>query len=470
MRLRAIVGTVLAALALAASPGPAAAQVYPTGAQLTDPAYYNVIPVAAPLIPQSRRSVDLTRFMPPPGNQGQLGSCVGWAVAYASRSFVAGIKGGAGWSLRGPSGQFSAGFLYNEVKARTAGFCDRKGIPIASALQFTASVGAVTLADFPYNAADCALRASSTLLSRADAYKIKDFASLGTSGGVPLDKVIESLDAGRPVILAIGVDSAFMYYRSGILSVYSGPSVGYHAIVAVGYDRDTETLKLMNSWGPNWGEGGTVRISFEAAQRMIVEAYVILDASALDQIQPAPVPEPVPVPVPVPVPGPAPVPVPIPVPPPPPGPNPVPINRLQDRYSAWFDAVHAGDTAAVRKELELGLRPDVEVRHDTALYIAIEDGNLPLVKLMVRYRPRLNSYVYLLGNYLALATLAEHNNVAITQALIDGGIDPNILDSKGYSQLCTVSATAEIYPGSRQIYQILKTAGGRCIAPEVKFI
>lgn len=468
MRLRAFVGMMLAALALAVSPTPATAQVYPTGADLTDPAYYNVIPVAAPLIPQSRRSVDLTRFMPPPGNQGQLGSCVGWAVAYASRSFVAGIKGGAGWSLRGPSGQFSAGFLYNEVKARTAGFCDRKGIPIASALQFSASVGAVTLADFPYNAADCALRASSVLLSRADAYKIKDFASLGTSGGVPLDKVIESLDAGRPVILAIGVDNAFMYYRSGILSVYSGPSVGYHAIVAVGYDRDAGTLKLMNSWGPGWGEAGTVRISFEAAQRMIVEAYVILDASALDQIQPAPAPVPVPVPVPVPTPGPAPVPV----PPPPPGPNPgpVPINHLQDRYYTWFDAVHDGDTAAVRKELELGLRPDVEVRHDTALYIAIEDGNLALVKLMLRYRPRLNSYVYRLGNYLVLASLAEHNNVAITQALIDGGIDPNILDSKGYSQLCTVSATDEIYPGSRQIYQILNAAGGRCIAPEVKFI
>ena len=89
---------------------------------------------------------------------------------------------------------------------------------------------------------------------------------------------------------------------------------------------------------------------------------------------------------------------------------------------------------------------------------------------MLRYRPRLNSYVYLLGNYLALATLAEHNNVAITQALIDGGIDPNILDSKGYSQLCSLSASDEAFEGGRQIYHILKTAGGRCIAPEVKFI
>ena len=34
-------------------------------------------------------AVDLSRYMPPVGDQGQQGSCVGWATAYAARAYYA---------------------------------------------------------------------------------------------------------------------------------------------------------------------------------------------------------------------------------------------------------------------------------------------------------------------------------------------------------------------------------------------
>lgn len=434
---------------------PAWSQIRATGAQPVNQEYYNAIPTAAPLIASNNNAVDLTRYMPPPGNQGSLGSCVGWAVAYAMRTFVEGVKKAPSWPTNTASGQFSPSFLYNEVKGRTEGFCDRKGMRVTDALQFTSTVGAISLSSFPYNEADCVVRPSANLLSAAGAYKINAFSSLGPQGNVPLAKIIESLDAGRPVILVIGVDNNFSNYQGGILAAYNGPTLGYHAIIAVGYDRNNGTLKLFNSWG-NWGEGGTVRVSFEAAQRMILEGYVILDVSTNQPPAPSPAPPPIPSPTPQPI-------------PPQPNPPPSPRTLTKEIYQDWFNAIDANDVAAVRKGLEQGLRPDVEIAKETGLLLAIDSGNLQLVNLLLAYKPNLNSYVYRIGNYLRLAASLENNPVAITNALIQNGINPNVLDNKGYSMLCFLSATDEIYPGSRQIYSIIKAAGGKCLVPELKF-
>lgn len=456
MRLRSYVLGLLMAVGLGLQANPADAQTYATGALTTDPAYYNLVPVSASLLPDFKRKVDLSPFLPPPGQQGQLGSCVGWAIAYATRSFVAGQQSAPGWPLSSPAGQFSPMFVYNEMKARNPGFCDKQGLVVSQALQFVQAVGVVPLSLFPYDEGGCSLRPSSALVSQANAWRIKEFAALGPWGAVPLDKIIEALDAGRPVILTIGADLALSTYRGGVLDSYAGPVRGYHAIVAVGYDRDAGTLKLMNSWGPDWGEAGTMRVGFATAQRMIYEAYVVLDAAALDK----------PVPIPAPAPGPAPAPAPVPVPQP--GP---PVSDLAVRYNSWFDAIEAGNLGAVRSGLEAGLRPDIEVGNDTGLELAIDYGNVGMLKLMLRYRPRLNVYVRGPGNYLVLARIAENNAAAMVRLLIDAGIDPNILDKRGYSMLCSLSAAGdELFPDNREIYKIIKTAGGRCIAPEVKFL
>ena len=449
------IGVLTAALLVAICPVAAGAQAFSTGAVPTRPDYYNVMPVAAPSLPAGHRGVDLSRFMPPVGNQGTLGSCVGWAVAYAASSFAAGISRAPGWSVASPVGQFSPAFLYNEVKARTEGVCNRNGIQVSTALQFAFTVGAIPLNRFGYNANDCALRPSDSLISQAGAYRIKDFASLGPWGAIPLDRIIQQLDAGRPVILTIRVDDAFGAYSGGILSTHNVSAINYHAIVAVGYDRDEGTLKLQNSWGRERGESGFVRVSFAAAQQMIVEGYTILDASAL---------EPAPVPVPSPTPAPSPSPTPAPVP------SPIPPDSLKQRYFNWFDAVEAGDIVKAKLGLDQGLRPELEVARESGMTLAIDAGNVTMLRLLLRYRPMLNTYVRHIGNYLRMASAADRNAVEMVRTLIDAGIDPNILDPKGYSLLCSLSPDSEASPGDRQIYTILKKAGGRCIAPEVKFL
>ena len=41
-----------------------------------------------------------------------------------------------------------------------------------------------------------------------------------------------------------------------------GKQIGGHAVVVVGYSRKCGLIKILNSWGPNWGAGGFCYLSF----------------------------------------------------------------------------------------------------------------------------------------------------------------------------------------------------------------
>jgi len=68
--------------------------------------------------------------------------------------------------------------------------------------------------------------------------------------------------AKQPVSVAIEADqSSFQLYGGGVLTKECGSKLD-HGVLLVGYgtDNGTEYWKLKNSWGPNWGEHGYLRI------------------------------------------------------------------------------------------------------------------------------------------------------------------------------------------------------------------
>merc|ERR1712226_1133887 len=68
--------------------------------------------------------------------------------------------------------------------------------------------------------------------------------------------------AQQPVSVAIEADEmAFQLYSHGVLTKACGNRLD-HGVLAVGYGTDggVNYWKVKNSWGPQWGESGYVRI------------------------------------------------------------------------------------------------------------------------------------------------------------------------------------------------------------------
>lgn len=88
------------------------------------------------------------------------------------------------------------------------------------------------------------------------------------------------------------------------------------------------------------------------------------------------------------------------------------------------DAVERGDVAAVQALLKQGADPNV-ARGDglTALHVAAQEGNLELVRTLLRAKADVRAKTRL-GEYTPLHLAAEGGHAAVAQALIEAGADP----------------------------------------------
>ncbi len=234
--------------------------------------------------------VDLSARFPTPGEQGDQGSCVGWAVGYAARSYYAVIREGR---PRNELGEIpSPAYIYGAIKPE--GNCNT-GSLITRALDLLARDGAISLARYPYNDRMCP--APNRVASSQ--FRIANWRAVNV--GV-VDDVKGALAKGHPVIIGAQVTRDFMRLRGDAVWQGEGERVpGGHAMTIVGYDEQRQAFKVINPWGTNWGEGGFGGIGYGAYRVFVRRAYG-MDVSA--GLRPAPVTPPRPAP---PQPPPAPV-------------------------------------------------------------------------------------------------------------------------------------------------------------------
>jgi len=72
-----------------------------------------------------------------------------------------------------------------------------------------------------------------------------------------------------PVSVAIEADQpVFQHYKSGVIKPSDCGKKIDHAVVAIGYGTESgqDYFLIRNSWGPNWGNNGTVKLGYTSSE------------------------------------------------------------------------------------------------------------------------------------------------------------------------------------------------------------
>ncbi len=221
--------------------------------------------------------VSLQKYCPTPMNQGQQGSCVAWASAYAARTIIEAQRTG-----QNPNSlKFSPSFMFNQISLDHRS-C--QGSYIKLAMDNMMNVGAVPFSSFAYNERDCNMEPNQSLKASAKEFKIKGFQRLTEEGQSKMAEVLamkQNLAKGSPCIIGMMVGGSFMQDMVGkefwnpTSRDYNKPGFGGHAMCVIGYDDFYEggSFLLMNSWGTDWGKGGFAWMRYSDFKEFNVEVY-----------------------------------------------------------------------------------------------------------------------------------------------------------------------------------------------------
>jgi len=212
--------------------------------------------------------VDLTAEMPPTGDQGGQGSCAAYAITYYHRTQLEYHE--RHWDLTDPHHQFSPAFTYNQVNGG-----GDNGSGFDNNMPLICDQGVANLVDCPYNDGDPVSWPSETAYARALPYRCKEWNWFRTNDTSGVNKIKQLLANGSTACEAIWVwgnfDGIAGHDYMYCVADKEGSNRGGHLVTFVGYDDTLTThdgvgaFRMVNSWGPSWGQQGYFWMSYEAA-------------------------------------------------------------------------------------------------------------------------------------------------------------------------------------------------------------
>jgi hypothetical protein len=250
------------------------------GLLLEDESYTN-IPELAPLegtkdadLP---KHVDLSQYCPEVRNQGDIYSCVGWAVGYGALTIKKAIQ--HQWTDKNKitAQAYSAMFIYNQIKQKSC----RDGARITDALNLLQEQGDCLASQFDDDIEDCNRQPSDQLLAQINLDTISDYIAvfgLKATDKTKVSRTIRALARKEPIIVGMAVRQNFYQLHN---AKYWWPDIGNttpaggHAMVVVGYDLQSGSFLLFNSWGKQWGDKGFIRIKFQHYAKFCKYAFII---------------------------------------------------------------------------------------------------------------------------------------------------------------------------------------------------
>ena len=204
-------------------------------------------------------------------DQGDTGSCVGWATADSVVRYLM-VKANKlpRTRLMSPRFLWMAAKETDEFRTQPTSFIEEEGTSVKAALDVARRYGAIPDSILPFASGKLFGGDMETFYATAAQFKIASYFNLRRD----LQAWRQWLATTGPIVVALDVDATWdnASDTSGNLDVYRPQTTrGGHATAIVGYTPDRFIVR--NSWGKSWGDDGFAYASLAYAQSAFTEAY-----------------------------------------------------------------------------------------------------------------------------------------------------------------------------------------------------
>jgi len=204
----------------------------------------------APIVRPAR--VDMRDRCSPVENQLDIGACTGNALVGAVECLA--LRDGYMHDYSRLMAYYNARSFWNKLID--------SGAFIRDVVKGAVRYGVCRETTWPYDVAKFAMRPPVSAYIEGERYQITEYANLGaTDEQATLDNLRDCLARGLPFVFGFDCYDNFLTpecAKNGIVKVPAAGEViqGGHAVLAVGYDDDSQCFIVRNSWGEGWGQKG----------------------------------------------------------------------------------------------------------------------------------------------------------------------------------------------------------------------
>lgn len=360
-------------------------------------------------------STSLKSEVPTVESQGESQSCVGWSLAY-SLTMMEARANGLNELASIDNNRLSPMFIYNHIKK--PGDCRQATSSLTDGLAFVKKTGVCEYSS--YHPSDCGTMPGDNLLAQALDHRISGYFKLFNRSEQTLNadyvvkNVKQALIQGKPIVVGMKVSlenfCGYHYSQENpYLDPYTTGKTYGHAMVVIGYDDETESFELLNSFGTDWGNAGFCKVKYEDFAQDVKYGFVMYIDKALQ----------------------------------------VTSSSLAANVGFGYKAQSDTKWTAVTMRDSLGL-----------LYLnkSIKVGD----DVSFRVRPAQNCYLYVLstgtGEALSL-TVPKRNPVAMDSLLVFPTQNRMYIDRKGKHYLCILLSTKPIEDINQLTSQGIKGGG-----------